>query len=88
MDMQADLLRSNKKRISVFRVTGLKILGRVGTYIFLFFFSGKKIYNFMHFERHPKHRCFFLFGPICFLHATKSGFLAKRPITYMYLICV
>ena len=36
------------KKISVFRVMGLKILGRVGTHIF---FSGKK-YNFMHFERH------------------------------------
>ena len=32
-------LRPNKK-ISVFRVTGLKILGRVGTHIF--FVSGKK----------------------------------------------
>ena len=36
-------------KISVFRVMDLKILGRVGTYIF--FFSGKK-YDFMHFERH------------------------------------
>ena len=35
--------------ISVFRVTRLKILGRVSTNIFIF--SGKK-YNFMHFERH------------------------------------
>ena len=36
-------LRPNKK-ISVFWVTGLKILGRVGTHIFFyFFFSGKKI---------------------------------------------
>ena len=35
--------RPNKK-ISVLRVTGLKILGRVGTHIFLInFFSGKKI---------------------------------------------
>ena len=34
--------------MSVFRETGLKILGRVGTH----FFSGKKIYNFMHFEMH------------------------------------
>ena len=42
-----DLLRPNKK-ISVFRVTDLKILGRVGTHNF---FSGKK-YNFMRFERH------------------------------------
>ena len=33
-------LRPNKK-ISVFRVTGLKILGRVGTHIFLFL---EKIY--------------------------------------------
>ena len=37
---------------NVFRVKGLKILGRVGIYIyFLFIFPGKK-YNFMHFERH------------------------------------
>ena len=36
-------------KISVFRVTGLKILGRVGTHIFFnYFFSGKN-YNFMHF---------------------------------------
>ena len=35
------------RKISVFRVTDLKILGKVGTH----FFSGK-IYNFMHFERH------------------------------------
>ena len=39
------LFRPNKK-ISVFRVTGLKILGRVGTHIFFL------IYNFMHFEKH------------------------------------
>ena len=32
---------------------GLKILGRVGTHIFLnYIFFWKKIYNFMHFERH------------------------------------
>ena len=38
--------------MSVFRVIGLKNLGRVGTHIFLIvFFSGKK-YNFMHFKRH------------------------------------
>ena len=36
------LIRPNKK-ISVFRVTGLKILGRVGTHILLLFFSGKNI---------------------------------------------
>ena len=39
------MLRPNKK-ISVFPVAGLKILGRVGTHIFCFFwifFSGKKI---------------------------------------------
>ena len=42
-------VRPNKKT-SVFRVTGLKILGRVSTY-FNYFLSGKK-YNFMHFERH------------------------------------
>ena len=39
-------LRPNKK-ISVFRVTGLKILGREGTYIYIFF-SGRniKLYGF------------------------------------------
>ena len=37
----------------VFRIKGLKILGKVVTHIFFnyFFLSGKK-YNFMHFERH------------------------------------
>ena len=40
------------KKISVFRVTGLKILGRVGTHILLIFFISGKKYNFMHFERH------------------------------------
>ena len=36
-------LRPNKK-INMFRITGLKILGRVGTHIYFFnyFFSGKK----------------------------------------------
>ena len=44
-------IKPNKK-ICVFRVTGLKILGRV-THIFDLtnFFLDKK-YNFMHFERH------------------------------------
>ena len=44
-------IRPNKK-ISMFRVTGLKILGRVGTHIFfdsLFFW---KKYDFINFERH------------------------------------
>ena len=43
--MDTFLVRTNKKKISVFRVTGLKILGRVGTHIFFhcFFFSGKNI---------------------------------------------
>ena len=36
-------------KISVFRVTGLKILGRVGTHVLIFYFWKK--YNFMHFER-------------------------------------
>ena len=40
------MIRSNKK-ISVFRVIGLKILGRIGTILFLM-----ENYNFMHFERH------------------------------------
>ena len=47
-------LRSNKK-ISVFRLTGLKILGRVGTHIFLIIiFFLKNNNNFMHFERLSK----------------------------------
>ena len=46
-----DYIKPNVK-ISVFRVTGLKILGRVGgTHFSNYFLSGKK-YNFMHFERH------------------------------------
>ena len=44
-------VRPNKK-ISVFWVTGLKILGRVGTHIFFNHFLFWKKYNFMHFERH------------------------------------
>ena len=45
------MAQAKLKKISVFRVTGLKILGRVGTHIFLIiYFSGIK-YNFMHFER-------------------------------------
>ena len=43
-------IKPNKKKISVFRVTGLNILGRIGTHIFFTYFSGKN-YNFMHFER-------------------------------------
>ena len=45
-------LRPNKI-IGAFRVTGLKILGRLGTYIFfliIFIFLEKNY--FMHFERH------------------------------------
>ena len=43
-------VRPNKK-IIVFQVMAVKILGRVGTQIFFsILFSGKK-YNFMHFER-------------------------------------
>ena len=42
------LIRSNKK-ISVFRVTGLNILGRVGKHIFIpaFFFRKKGYINFV-----------------------------------------
>ena len=41
-----------KLKISVFRVTGLKSLGREGTlFLLIIFFSGKK-YNFIYFERH------------------------------------
>ena len=42
------LVVANLFSSSVFRLTGLKILGRVGTHIFLW----KKKYIFMHFERH------------------------------------
>ena len=35
------------KKVSVFQVTGLKILDRVGHVFF-----SEKIYKFMHFERH------------------------------------
>ena len=48
-------IRTNaaNKAKSVFRVTGLKILGWVGTHIFIYlFFHLKKKYNFLHFERH------------------------------------
>ena len=47
------MLRASKK-LSVFRVRGLKILGRIGTHIpfFFFFFFYRKNNNFMHFERH------------------------------------
>ena len=38
------LIRPNKK-ISVFRVTGIKILGRVGTHIFLIIFFLEKNIN-------------------------------------------
>ena len=44
------LIRPNKN-ISVFRVTGMTILGRVGTHLFKLFYFWEK-YNFMHFERH------------------------------------
>ena len=45
-------IRPNKK-IGVFRVTGLKTLGRVGTLVvFLNVFFFWKTNNFMHFERH------------------------------------
>ena len=42
-------VRPNKKK-SLFQVTDLKILDRVGTYVF--FLQKKKINDFMHFERH------------------------------------
>ena len=50
------ILRPNKK-ISVFRVMGLKILDRIGTHIFFFliiFFILEKKNNFMNFERHSR----------------------------------
>ena len=37
---------------TVFQVTGLKILGSVGTHLFFYYFFSGKIYNLMHFERH------------------------------------
>ena len=40
----------NIKKISAFRVTGLKILGRVGTHIFLNYLYIWKKYKFMYFE--------------------------------------
>ena len=43
---------SPNKRVSVFRVTGLKILGKVGTHTFFILSFFWKKYNFMHFERH------------------------------------
>ena len=43
-NFQIYALLGQVKKISVFRVTGLKILGRVGTLIFFnYFFSGKNI---------------------------------------------
>ena len=66
--MKRVLIRPNKK-ISVFRVTGLKILGRVGTHIFFkFFFWNKntilsilkgempfKMHKIIFFSRRSKH---------------------------------
>ena len=46
LDIEGCKRRQNTKKISVFRVTSLKILGRVGTHIF---FSEKKII-YKHFE--------------------------------------
>ena len=43
-------VRPNKK-ISVFRLTFLKILDSVNTYFFKLFFL-EKTHNFMHFKRH------------------------------------
>ena len=51
MTFQERLFRPNKK-ISVFRVTGLKILGRVDTHKILLIFFLEKKYNLMHFEKH------------------------------------
>ena len=49
---KACMLKGQIKKISVFRVMGIKILGRLGTHIFFLIIclSGKKN-NFMHFER-------------------------------------
>ena len=64
--MKILIVRPNKI-ISVFRVTGLKILGKVGTLILLYFFLGKtiilcilkgilpfKMYKIIYFSRKPK----------------------------------
>ena len=48
--VEQDRQKRPNKKVKVFRVTGLKILCRVGTHILK-----KKIwifFNFMHFERH------------------------------------
>ena len=47
-DINVERIRPIKK-ICVFQVKDLKILGRVGRHISLNYFSGKK-YNFVHFE--------------------------------------
>ena len=52
--LETPMLRPRKK--SVFRVTGLKILGKIGIHVHILskiFISEKKknVYNFMHFER-------------------------------------
>ena len=46
------------KKISVFRVTGLKILGRImiGTHIFFLIIFFLEKYDFMHFERHMPYK--------------------------------
>ena len=45
------VFRPNEK-INVFRVTGLKSSGRIGTHIVFNYFFLEKMYDFMHFERH------------------------------------
>ena len=53
MEVQYSLFIWPNKKISVFRVTGLNILGRVGTHIFYKKnLKKKQKHNFMHFERH------------------------------------
>ena len=49
--IQTNKQNKQNNKISVFRVTGLNFLGRIGTYFLNIFFSGF-FFNFMHFERH------------------------------------
>ena len=70
MDSKHSLYRPNKK-ISVFRVTGLKILGRVGTHIFLIIiFSWKK-------------KFFYAFWKAKYVIWIESGYLKHRYFFYL-----
>ena len=45
------VLLTLETRLGVFRVTGLKVLGRVGMNVFFFNKNSVKKYDFLHFER-------------------------------------